>query len=145
MPPTSNFFALQRRETENTGKPTNPDGLVLEAWAQGYMVGSLIIMAAVAVANMRKGVILHKLILIEVHQDGMPLEQGTDAKIGSVTTRNLPWYLYFHTRASIWMVLELYRHLLEYVLELAQRNFCMSHSAQMYTAGFEVELWYTEL
>lgn len=58
-----------RRATEfhdDTGKPTNPDGLVLEAWAQGYMVGSLIIMAAITVANMRKGVLLHKLILIEV-------------------------------------------------------------------------------
>lgn len=30
------------------------------------MVGSLIVMAAVTVANMRKGVILHKLILIEL-------------------------------------------------------------------------------
>lgn len=71
MAPTTSFFALERREAENTGKPTNPDGLVLEAWAQGYMVGSLIIMAAVAVANMRKGVILHKLILIEVHKRWM--------------------------------------------------------------------------
>jgi len=42
------------------------NGLILEAWAQGYMVGSLIIMAAITVSNMRKGVLLHKLILIEV-------------------------------------------------------------------------------
>ena len=47
-------------------KPTDPDGLVLEAWAQGFMVGSLIIMACITVANMRKGVLLHKLILAEV-------------------------------------------------------------------------------
>ncbi|KAF2143693.1 uncharacterized protein K452DRAFT_204788, partial [Aplosporella prunicola CBS 121167] len=47
-------------------KPTNPDGLVLEAWAQGYMVGSLIIMACITVANMRRGVLLHKLILMEL-------------------------------------------------------------------------------
>jgi hypothetical protein len=40
--------------------------LIIEAWAQGYMVGSLIIMAALAVANMRKGVLLHKLIVLEV-------------------------------------------------------------------------------
>jgi hypothetical protein len=39
---------------------------VLEAWAQGYMVGSLVVLAAVTIANMRKGVILHKLILLEV-------------------------------------------------------------------------------
>lgn len=47
-------------------KPSDPDGLILEAWAQGYMVGSLIIMACITVANMRRGVLLHKLILIEV-------------------------------------------------------------------------------
>lgn len=47
-------------------RPTSPDGLVLEAWAEGYMVGSLIIMTCITVANMRRGVLLHKLILIEV-------------------------------------------------------------------------------
>jgi len=47
-------------------KPTDPDALILESWAQGYMVGSLIIMAAVTIANMRRGVLLHKLILLEV-------------------------------------------------------------------------------
>lgn len=44
----------------------NPNGLTLESWAQGYMVGSLLIMAAIAIANMRKHAILHKLILTEV-------------------------------------------------------------------------------
>jgi len=47
-------------------KPTDPNGLVLSAWAQGYMTGSIIIMACITVANMRRGVLLHKLILIEV-------------------------------------------------------------------------------
>jgi len=47
-------------------KPTDPRGLTLEAWAQGYMVGSLIVMAAITIANMRRRVLLHKLILIEV-------------------------------------------------------------------------------
>jgi hypothetical protein len=53
------------REGEIT-KPVDPDGLVLEAWAQGYMVGSLIIMSCITLANMRRGVLLHKLILLEV-------------------------------------------------------------------------------
>jgi len=52
--------------TLEVGKPTDPKGLTLEAWAQGYMAGSLIIMAAITVANMRKHILLHKLILIEV-------------------------------------------------------------------------------
>lgn len=50
----------------NVSKPADPAGLTIEAWAQGYMVGSLIIMACVAVANMRRHVLLHKLIVIEV-------------------------------------------------------------------------------
>jgi hypothetical protein len=47
-------------------RPTNPDGLVLEAWGQGLMVGALVVMSAITVANMRKRVLLHKLILAEV-------------------------------------------------------------------------------
>lgn len=52
--------------TLDVAKPSEPDALTIEAWAQGYMVGSLIIMACVAVANMRRHVLLHKLIVIEV-------------------------------------------------------------------------------
>ncbi|KAL4734415.1 hypothetical protein BDV11DRAFT_209417 [Aspergillus similis] len=47
-------------------RPTDPDSLVLEAWDQGLMVGSLIIMAAVILANMKGQILLHKLILIEL-------------------------------------------------------------------------------
>lgn len=50
----------------NVAKPSDPRGLVVEAWAEGYMVGSLVIMACVAFANMRRHVLLHKLILVEV-------------------------------------------------------------------------------
>lgn len=57
--------ALSRRMTEVT-KPTDPDGLILEAWAQGYMVGSIIIMICITLCNIRRGVLLHKLILLEV-------------------------------------------------------------------------------
>lgn len=56
----------QNAQGEEIGKPSTPEGLILESWAQGFMVGSLIIMAAITVANMRRGVLLHKLILIEV-------------------------------------------------------------------------------
>lgn len=49
-------------------RPVDPNGLVLEAWAEGYMVGSLIIMTCITIANMRRGVLLHKLILIEVRK-----------------------------------------------------------------------------
>ncbi|KAH9886192.1 hypothetical protein F4778DRAFT_798641 [Xylariomycetidae sp. FL2044] len=53
---------LQKR----VDRPSDPDALVLEAWAQGYMVSGLIIMSFITLANMRKGVLLHKLILLEL-------------------------------------------------------------------------------
>ncbi|KAJ5650262.1 uncharacterized protein N7484_003985, partial [Penicillium longicatenatum] len=50
-----------------TQRPVDdPAALVLEAWSQGLMAGSLVIMAAVTIANMRPGVLLHKLILLEI-------------------------------------------------------------------------------
>lgn len=39
---------------------TTPEGLIIEAWSQGYLVGSLIIMIFITLANMRRGVLLHK-------------------------------------------------------------------------------------
>lgn len=41
---------------------------IVEAWGEGYMVGSLIILILITLANMRPGVLLHKLILIEVRR-----------------------------------------------------------------------------
>ena len=51
---------------EEVTKPTDPNGLVLEAWAQGFMVGALLVMICITLSNIRRGVILHKLILVEV-------------------------------------------------------------------------------
>ncbi|KAL4953305.1 hypothetical protein BDW69DRAFT_200261 [Aspergillus filifer] len=47
-------------------RPTDPDSLVLEAWGQVLMVGSLLVMATVTIANMKKHILLHMLILAEV-------------------------------------------------------------------------------
>jgi hypothetical protein len=41
-------------------KPSESEELVLEAWAQGYLVGSLVILSFITLANMRRGVLLHK-------------------------------------------------------------------------------------
>lgn len=40
--------------------PKTPEGLIIESWAQGYLVGSLVIMIFITLANMRRGVLLHK-------------------------------------------------------------------------------------
>ena len=50
------------------GRPDDKEGLVLESWAQGLMLGALMIMAAITIANMRRHIILHKLILVEVRR-----------------------------------------------------------------------------
>jgi hypothetical protein len=46
--------------------PSDPHKLALEAWSQGCMIGALIIMIGITLVNMRRGSLLHKLILIEV-------------------------------------------------------------------------------
>lgn len=65
MAPT---LALHRRAETVNGSwrafATDED-LVLESWSQGCLVGSLLIMGCITVANMRRGVLLHKLILLE--------------------------------------------------------------------------------
>jgi len=66
VPPLKYGLHLLRKRREEVTKPTDAAGLVLEAWAEGYMVGSLIIMSCITLANMRRGVLLHKLILLEV-------------------------------------------------------------------------------
>jgi hypothetical protein len=47
-------------------KDIGPNALILEAWGEGCMLGALMIMICLTIANMRKGVLLHKLILLEV-------------------------------------------------------------------------------
>ena len=51
-----------------------PEDLVLESWSQGFVVGSLLLMSFITIANMRRGVLLHKLILLE---QMMSLSHGT--------------------------------------------------------------------
>ncbi|KAL4895043.1 hypothetical protein BDV59DRAFT_200299 [Aspergillus ambiguus] len=52
--------------SNSIGRPTDPDSLVLEAWGQGLMVGSLVVMALITVANMKRRILLHKLIFAEL-------------------------------------------------------------------------------
>lgn len=66
--PSPHLWARHVPANETVTKPTNVDGLILEAWAEGYMVGSLIILTCITLANMRRGVLLHKLIFLEVSQ-----------------------------------------------------------------------------
>jgi hypothetical protein len=50
------------RDGSSTGE------IILESWSEGIMVGALVIMACISIAAMRKQVMLHKLILLEVRK-----------------------------------------------------------------------------
>jgi hypothetical protein len=70
----NDLLALAKRlpepATTRTSPPTRDsltiEGGYLEAWAQGYNVGSLIILILIVFCNYRSGIWLHKLILLEV-------------------------------------------------------------------------------
>jgi hypothetical protein len=64
--PSPDLWARHVPANETVTKPQNINGLILEGWAEGYMVGSLIILTCITLANMRRGVLLHKLIFLEV-------------------------------------------------------------------------------
>lgn len=65
-------------------KPTDPAHLTLEAWSQGAMVGTLVFMAMLTVANMRRKVLLHKLILVEVYLNCASLNAGGIANVAGL-------------------------------------------------------------
>lgn len=79
MAPFSTFdlSALHKRAPDPIAEPstrTSPptrgslstEGGFLEAWAQGYNMGSLVILILIVFCNYRSGIWLHKLILLEV-------------------------------------------------------------------------------
>ena len=74
MAPTAlSVLDLVARADGNSALPDVPtrssfpvEGDIVEAWAQGYNVGSLIILMLIVLCNYRKRVLLHKLILLEV-------------------------------------------------------------------------------
>jgi hypothetical protein len=61
---------LSRRDNNNTfgnwRDVNDTEAYIIEGWGEGFMLGALLIMAVITVANMRKGVLLHKMILLEV-------------------------------------------------------------------------------
>lgn len=71
MAPASHYLYSRQAPGPNTSGDGNwretasPEDLIIEAWSQGLVVGSLMIMGCLTVANMRRGVLLHKLIFLE--------------------------------------------------------------------------------
>lgn len=66
---------------------TDKEALIVEGWGEGFMVGALLIMALITIASMRKGVLLHKLILLELL---LAMSHGTFCFMG---WEGYGWYL----------------------------------------------------
>lgn len=58
----------------NWRSAASDEDLILESWSQGFVVGALMLMGFITIANMRRNVLLHKLILLE---QLMALSHGT--------------------------------------------------------------------
>lgn len=87
-------------------RPTDPDGLVLEAWGQGLMVGSLVVMAAVTFSNMKRHILLHKLIFAEVSIRLIIYSRGSDIDATIVLIahpRHPAWDMDLLQRAGLWL------------------------------------------
>lgn len=63
------------------------EAYIVEGWGEGFLVGALLIMALITIANMRKGVLLHKLILLELL---LAMSHGTFCFMGF---KGYGWYL----------------------------------------------------
>ena len=89
----------KRHDWDGSWKHDLPiDGYVLESWSQGFLVGALVAMAAVTIANMSKP-LLHKLILVEVGHPVVKNQEGSvniDRCTHIADPRNVPRYILLH-------------------------------------------------
>ena len=65
-PPSSAIHVVARADSMDINDNSTRKEIILEAWGQGFNVGALLIIILIVLCNYRKGVLLHKLILIEV-------------------------------------------------------------------------------
>ncbi|KAJ5815102.1 hypothetical protein N7474_006879 [Penicillium riverlandense] len=63
------------------------DTFAIEGWAEGFIIGALMLMSLITVANMRRGVVLRKLILLELV---LAKGQGT---VCFMSFKGYGWYL----------------------------------------------------
>ncbi|CAI6089217.1 unnamed protein product, partial [Clonostachys chloroleuca] len=56
---------------------------IVEAWAQGFSVGSVVILILFVLCNYRRKILLHKLILLEVGSSASGMSTLTDLETGS--------------------------------------------------------------
>lgn len=78
-----------------TRQSMTTEGGFLESWAQGYNVGSLVILILIVFCNYRSGILLHKLILFEVCSTS-DLRKGLPANLQSII------YLFSQLVLALW-------------------------------------------
>lgn len=70
MAPVNDSVLVQNESASQLSVPTRAhltlDGVILEAWGEGFNVGALIMLILLVFCNYRSGTILHKLIALEV-------------------------------------------------------------------------------
>lgn len=54
------------------------DSVILEGWSQGVLLGGLLVLILFTIANMRRSVWLHRLILLEVGRSYALWASGND-------------------------------------------------------------------
>lgn len=98
----------------NWRKHATREDLVLESWSQGFLVGSLMLMSCLTIVNIRRGVLLHKLILAE---QLMALTQGTFCFFDFTgygwylsSTAALLYFSYFLHNVVAWMKVRPFFH-----------------------------------
>ncbi|KAH8687343.1 hypothetical protein BGZ60DRAFT_362968 [Tricladium varicosporioides] len=65
-PTTSLSYRRDRPTFGNWRDVHNANSYILEGWGEGFMFGTLLIMVIITVVNMRRGILLHKVILLEL-------------------------------------------------------------------------------
>ena len=105
-PPQAEYSTLQRRANATFNgswrKDATVNAFVIEAWGQGLMFGALMIMVCVTISNMRKGVLLHKLILLEVCQWTFDEKQLLTA--GPALACDHAWHVLLYVVPWLWLV-----------------------------------------
>ena len=77
----------------------SPEAFIVESWSQGFMFGALLIMAVITVVNMKRRVLLHKLILLEVSMSIGAAEFSSTIAANhddAALTGHVTWNLLFH-------------------------------------------------
>lgn len=63
-----------------------PEQNIVEGWAQGFNVGAVILLILLLLCNYRKGILLHKLILLEVSCPAAAIKGSIAAEIAESLT-----------------------------------------------------------